>query len=372
MCAGTFATFYYDSTGSNAGAWDINPAAVAVFESAPGVTGVSAGSATPTYTYGGCSTYRTIYVTNCDGISGTIWSLGSSMTNADVKIWLFGYNSATSSYATVDSTMSYTCYTNNQGAYYTFNAISSGNYIVKAQRSDSLFIPSYYNGTFYWDFATVIAHTAGVSDFNQDINLLSDNNPASYWGAHECSIHGVVTTDGGAPVVGLRISVWGPATGLTYMEYTDNSGHYAFDSLGEDTYTVFPDSLNFITMPYTNVILNASFPSTNLFFLQYLTGPKTIQPIPEYVTNIANAVSSIITYPSPTSGRLNIRWQEKNEEAGTVNLCDVTGREVMRTAIIMNKGNGVKTIDLSGLANGIYMITVKTPSNTYINKVEKE
>ncbi len=375
MCAGTFVVWYHDTTGHDSvGTWDINPTSVAVFESIPGVTGVSAGSATLTYTIAGCSSYRTIYVNPCDGISGSIslaWGDLMYGGNGAIKVWLFGYDAGTSSYVPVDSTMSYGSFM----TYYQFNGIPTGSYIVKAMvESDTTYIPTYYTSMFYWDSATVINHTAGVSQPEQDINMIVNPLPGGFWVTHTCSISGHVKTSTGVPVANLAIEVIGasiPAGPPIFLVYTDASGRYSIDSLPSDTYSIFPDSLNYITTPYSNVVVDSANPiAVNIDLTQYTTGTRIITPNLEAVASVAAGISSVLVFPSPTTGKLNIQWKEKAAEAGSIRINDATGREVYRSVLAMGEGTGRTTLDLSTLINGIYIVSVKSPSLNYYNKIE--
>ena len=375
LCVGTFVVWYHDTTGHDtAGTWDINPSSVAVFESIPGVTGVSAGTAVLTYTYAGCSSYRTIDVAPCDGISGTIsltWGDLMYGGNGAVKVWLFDYDAGTSSYVPVDSTMSYGSFM----TYYQFNGIPTGSYIVKAMvESDTTYIPTYYTSMFYWDSATVINHTAGVSQPEQDINMIVNPLPGGFWVTHTCSISGHIKTATGVPVANIAVEVIGaaiPGGNPVFVVYTDASGAYSIDSLPSDTYSIFPDSLNYITTPYSNVVVDSANPiAVNIDLTQYTTGTRIITPNLEAVGNVTAASTKLLVYPSPSNGNLFIQWSEKNTENGHVSITDVTGREVYRSAVRMNEGNGRTSLDLSTLTSGIYIISVKTESLNYNDKIE--
>ena len=375
LCAGTFVVWYHDTSGHDtAGTWNINPSSVAVFESVPGVTGVSAGTAVLSYTYEGCSSYRTINVTSCDGISGSVSVAFGDLEyggNGVIKVWLFGYNSSTSSYDPVDSTMSYGSFM----TYYQFNGIPTNSYLVKAMVvGDSTYIPTYYTGMFYWDSATVIHHIAGVSQPEQDINMIINPNKGNFWTTHTCSISGHVKTSAGVPVANLAVEVIGtsiPAGSPTFLVYTDASGSYSIDSIPADTYSVFPDSLNYLTTPYSNVVVDSANPSAvNIDLTQYTTAPKIITPNTESVRNATAASTGMLVYPSPTNGALYLQWNEKATEKGNISISDITGREVYRSAINMYEGCGHTVLELNALNNGLYMINVRTASMNYNDKVE--
>jgi hypothetical protein len=125
-----------------------------------------------------------------------------------------------------------------------------------------------------------------------------------------------------------------------------------------------------MTTDYAGITLTSTssmFSSAN--FAQH-TVSKTILPATTAVQNITSSVSSVIAFPNPTTGKLNIQWTETTNEKATISISDVTGREVYTSALNMTQGNGTSQIDLSGLTNGSYLISVKSATISYNNKIE--
>ena len=179
-------------------------------------------------------------------------------------------------------------------------------------------------------------------------------------------------TSGGAPVVGLKMCVVNSTSGqLIEATRTDATGHYTLANLAVgQTYYVFPDSLNYLTTPYTTITLTSSASSmTTAGFIQH-TISKTITPVGEGVTKVDPLVSSVVAFPNPTSGNLFIQWHEKTAETATVTIADMAGRTVLNNKVEMNQGSGMKQLDLSGLANGSYVISITSASLNYTGKVQ--
>ena len=153
------------------------------------------------------------------------------------------------------------------------------------------------------------------------------------------------------------------------MAYTDASGNYTLGNLPTGTYTVFPDSLNYLTTPFTSITLTSGAPTFGTAAFTQHTLTKTITPGAESIKNISS-VSSVTAFPNPTSGRLNIMWNEKATEQASVAISDITGREVYNSTIVMTEGSGVSAMDLSSLNNGLYIITIKSAALSYNNKIE--
>ena len=368
---------YYITSGPSGGTWSINPTTVATVDPTTGVvTGIALGSASVTYTASSCGTpvsaSTSLTVVSLDGISGNV--LFSSAYYGPLKIWLITYNPSTLDLEAYDSI---SVYASGTSQYYQFTGIPTDSFRVKAAVNDSSsvltgFIPTYHGSFYYWHDADVIYHTSGSSDLNENITMLS-GTPTTGPGF----IGGNVTTgankgtSAGIPVTGLHMVALNTSTStIAQMTYTDGTGAYSFSNLPYGTYTVFPDSVNYVTTAATGITLSSSNPSlSGAGFIQH-TVSKTITPLPLATPVAAAFVPSIAAFPNPTSGKLTIQWNEKTAEKGTISITDITGREVYRTTIAMQAGSGATAIDLAGLTNGLYMINVKSASLNFNNKIQ--
>jgi len=362
------------------GSWTSSDPSVATVSSGGLVTGVTAGTVTITYTVTGCGgtayTTATITVTAFDGISGTV-SFGSGSYSGLVKVYLITYNPSSFDLEAVDSAF-YGC--SGTSVFYQFTGVATDSYRVKAAIMDSAggttttgYIPTYHTSYFYWYDADVIYHVSGTSNTGENINMMSGTvttGPGFIGGS-------VLTganrgTSGAIPSVGLMMCVVNSTTSqLIATTYTDASGNYSFSNLPVgQTYTIFPDSLNYLTTPYKSITLTTAAPSvTSASFVQH-TVSHTILPVNVGVKNVQSSVSSVITFPNPTSGKLNIQWNENATEKGTVTITDITGREIYTATLMMNQGSGTNQVDLSGLTNGLYLISIKTATIDYNNKIQ--
>ena len=377
IAVGGIGAFYYYGDGSG-GTWSISPTSVATIDASGNVTGVSVGTATVTYSFVSCGTTEyattTVSITSLDGISGYV--MFSSGYTGSVKVWLIHYNPITTSLSAIDSA---TTYCSGTSMYYQFTGLATDSFRIKAAVYDSMGtittgpIPTYHDTSFYWDYASVIMHAAGTSDINENINMLYGTTSGG-----PGFIGGNVTTganrgtSGTIPAVGIQIVILNTSTGaVAGMTTTNSSGNYSFSGLAYGTYMVFPDSLNYGTTPFSSIVLSASSPSfSTAKFIQH-TISKTITPdTTTGVSQVVPSVSSVSAFPNPTSGKLTIQWTERATEKSTLVITDITGREVYKSAINMNQGAGMTSIDLSALSNGMYMISVKSASLNYNNKLE--
>ena len=359
------------------GVWSSDNTAIATIDTSGTVTGVSTGTATISYTVTGCtgpaSTTFPITVAVFNGISGNIVFTGPPDSDA-VQVWLIHYNSSTFELEAIDSTV---VYATGSSAYYQFGTTYTDSFRIKAAPICSClatgYLPTYHTSSFYWHDANVIFHTSGIIDTGENI-IMAYGSTTSGPGF----IGGNVTTGANkgtstsVPVTNLRMVVMNTITSaIVQYTYTDLSGAYLFEGLPYGTYAVFPDSLNYVTTPYSGIILSASTPNAGASdFIQH-TVSKTITPINETAVGLVNTpVTSVFTFPSPTSGKLHIQWQEATAEKGTLSVTDITGREVYTDALNMNEGNGTTTVDLSGLNNGLYMVSLKSTTVNYNTKIE--
>ena len=219
----------------------------------------------------------------------------------------------------------------------------------------------------------MIAHTSGTSDLNKDINMMTGTVTSG-----PGFIGGDVTTGankgtaGGVPVKGLIMYIFDATTSqLIQSVRTDATGAYSFSNLPVGaTYYIFPDSLNYRTTPFTSIALTAAAPSMTVASFTQHTISKTITPGSVGVENVGSSATSVLAFPNPTNGRVNIVWQLPAAQVAAVAVCDAAGRAVFTRNIDMTQGAGSTQIDLSALTNGLYIITVKSAALNYNSKIQ--
>ena len=288
-------------------------------------------------------------------------------------MWLIKYYGAPS--YDLEATDSTTVYCSGTSVYYQFTGLASDSFRIKAATPDSAgsttgFIPTYHSSFFYWHDADVINHVSGSSDINENVTMLTGSSSTGPGFISGSVLTGANKgTSGSIPVVGLHMVALNSTGAVAQMAYTDASGNYTLGNLPTGTYTVFPDSLNYLTTPFTSITLTSGAPTFGTAAFTQHTLTKTITPGAESIKNISS-VSSVTAFPNPTSGRLNIMWNEKATEQASVAISDITGREVYNSTIVMTEGSGVSAMDLSSLNNGLYIITIKSAALSYNNKIE--
>jgi hypothetical protein len=81
----------------------------------------------------------------------------------------------------------------------------------------------------------------------------------------------------------------------------------------------------------------------------------------------AEAVLSV--YPNPTSGNVNVKWENQETGACKLVVSDIIGREVYHTTLNINEASGETQVNLSDLKDGIYMIMLKSESIHYSGRL---
>jgi hypothetical protein len=372
----TTTAYLYDAV--SGGTWSSSNTGVATISSTGLVTGVAAGTTVITYTVSGCggSAYTTavVTVTALDIISGTVSFTGAPYYGM-VHVWLITFNTTTNDLEARDSTWAY-CSTGTS-VYYQFTGSPTDSYRVKADIYDSStsigtygYIPTYHTSSYYWYAASVFHHTAGTSDINKDITMGSGTITGGPGFISGNVTLGANKGTGSTGAVGLRMYVLNSSGTVMQQTTTDASGNYTFSTLPIGTYTVFPEALNYRTTAYTSInITSSATVVTAADFIQH-TISHAITPITEGIDILPSSSSSVLVFPNPSNGKVNMQWNAATTEKATVTLSDVTGRQVFSTTVNMNQGVGTTELDLSAMTNGLYIISVKSASLNYNNKLD--
>lgn len=98
--------------------------------------------------------------------------------------------------------------------------------------------------------------------------------------------------------------------------------------------------------------------------------PGQIQRVPGYITSAIRSIpadvntaqsAEVNVYPNPAQSSVNVSLS--NEEPTTLTLVDMQGQIIKHKLI-----NGSNKIDITGVANGVYFLKIKSSS---LNKTER-
>jgi len=340
-----------------------------------GTTWVSP-SATTSYTVigtdtVGCSSTATVTLAG-NRIYGNITFSGTLPDTLDTKVWLIQFNSSDSSIVALDSVTTCTAGT---VPYFEFDGQPAGNYMVKAKliygdyAGTSGYVPTYSSSTPHWDSAATVAHTSGSDEL--DINMVYGTVPTG-----PGFISGYVTsgagrgTSGDVPAVDMLIYLENTASHVLTYTFTDVTGYYSFGSLANSSYIIYPEDYDYNTIPSSVITLSTTSEVAEAVDFKQHTTTHVISPY-IFTTGIAAATSSgnLNMYPNPTSGSLNIEWNDQVSGKADFVITDLIGREVYRSVVDMNATAGQANIELNGLNDGMYIIKIQSASIDYSNKL---
>jgi hypothetical protein len=86
-----------------------------------------------------------------------------------------------------------------------------------------------------------------------------------------------------------------------------------------------------------------------------------------------NLISNLIVYPVPTSNVLNISYKLTQPTSAILSLIDITGKVVMqKNSQSLKQGKVNEQIDISSLAQGVYMLQIEVDGALIKRKVVKQ
>jgi hypothetical protein len=77
-------------------------------------------------------------------------------------------------------------------------------------------------------------------------------------------------------------------------------------------------------------------------------------------SNEVEKLSKLTAYPNPTSGKIKLSFATETKSKFNITITDLTGHVAMTDVIYSAMGENTKDLDLSGLAKGMYFITMET------------
>lgn len=319
-------------------------------------------------------------MTNCNQIKGWVNFFDTTSYMGGVRVYLIKYNPSSHILYCPDSVdvMGPAATWPGQTVYeYMFNGASvamTDSFRVKAKPltyTAAGFIPTYHDSANYWSSAGVIHHTYPSIDEHQDIKMnmgIATSGPGFIGG--DVTMGANRGTAGTIPAKNMLIYLKNSSGKIIQHVYTDNSGHYTFTNLPVgQSYTVYPEAINYATTPRTSISLTSATPSMTAAHFQQHTISMTITPDMVGVNNIPGITGEVKVYPSPASDVLNILYDIPGNEAATVTMTDMAGK-IMRSYELPAAQNGLKQLDIVGTPAGLYIVSVRSASVNTNCKIE--
>lgn len=295
-------------------------------------------------------------------IYGTIYidSLTIFPTQPIFKTWLIKFDTASNILSAVDSMI------DTAVAYYGHYAFynkPAGDYRVKTQIINIPAgsygpIPTYGLDSLHWTGATVIHHTSGSDQ--QDIfmqNGTITSGPGFIGG--NISSGANKGTGGNTPAANVSVLLYDKNGKVAASAITNANGDYTF-SVPYGTYSIYPEVMNYKTTSWNNVVVSSTSASARGIDFKEHTTFKTVTPHTVGINSVASA-NSIAIFPNPSNGKINV----STAEAADVVVMDLVGHKNLTTKV----NAGVTPLNLSTLADGLYIITVTSDNISYTTKV---
>jgi hypothetical protein len=304
----------------------------------------------------GCSNTATVTLDE-----NKIWGdiMFSAPDTTQMKVYLIWYDPIGYLHHVVDSTVS--CM-HDTVAHYEFNDAIPGIYFVMAQPlfntpATAKYLPSYNDTANYWHIAINGQHDANTNNGGMNIAMQQGTVTAGTAAMTGFIKKGVDNYNYDVPATGMLVYLRdSTAAGYHVLgyTYTDTTGHFTFSGLAAGTYNVYPELLDYSTIPFQHIALISGQHDTTIGFKQHtqslLITPYRIPVAPNSVNNVA--ASAFGLYPNPAQSDFSI-VAPAGVTSGTLLVYDMAGKTVMTQELNFN--NHTATVHTS-LPAGTYMV----------------
>ncbi len=246
------------------------------------------------------------------------------------------------------------------GGGYEFFLDDTDQYLIKALpvSEHSFMFPTYTNGATFWDDDPII-------NFVQLENQVRKNIPMT----QNFQIIGDKSIKGKIVIENAKgLSQKQPAVLLLSMDnepvsytFADENGNYNFNRLSAGDYYIWVDDPGKLTIPIKAKLENniVSLTLENIVVTDYAIGSSTTSQ-----TETAVSQNTLGLYPNPFVNFIRLNLEE--ERSAEVQIISISGK-LMKTVIISSENK----IETSDLPQGIYLIKVKTETETSIQRMIK-
>ncbi len=271
------------------------------------------------------------------------------------KVYLIKYDSATTTLSAVDSLIT----GNTSSPYYSFGSKPAGSYRTKAAEWTGTtfgtgFIPTYHDSSLYWNLASVINHTGG-STLNRRI-WMKKGTPTTGVGFIGGNVSLGANKGAAGGVYNLLVYLRDANMRVIQAAFTDASGNYSFSNLPMAPYSVWPELMNYATIPVTPIVLNATNPSKTAIDFNLDDAKRNIAP--RGMLAVCNCIAdrSITVSPIPANGKITISWSSLTSASeAQFSIVSLTGNVVGKSPVV-HGANGSVDMALGNLSSGVYFV----------------
>ena len=126
--------------------------------------------------------------------------------------------------------------------------------------------------------------------------------------------------------------------------------------------------MHFRIKPRAGYAVGDIVPNTASIYFDYNPAIVTNTFNTEFFQTLGNgqfSINNISLFPNPASNSVQINLQNTSETIATILINDILGKNIKR---ITNVSSNQNTIDVSGLSQGIYFVTINTDNNLKLVK----
>lgn len=146
----------------------------------------------------------------------------------------------------------------------------------------------------------------------------------------------------------MRVLIDGEQVGEDYMPSTGNSDPFIYQGINLAAYT---GALHSITFEAKCIAGNLFMYTLDNVYLDNITISES-----DNITDYTDGQCTFTAFPNPTTGNLNIQFDTDLEQGAEYVVCDMFGKTLLRGTI----NDASTTVNLNGLANGIYVLQVRS------------
>ncbi len=319
------------------------------------------GDYTATVIYANNCSVSSVYTVNSDTIHGQV----NGSDDANTKVYLLKLNS--------DSALQVVDSANIINGTFTLESIYSPVYIyyVPDSSANPSHIPSYYNSV---GDTTVLFNGASPITLPLTVNNITITNIVGTDSGGTGIISGVITlpdsnsnfrTISAIAASGIKIILMDSLNKPVQVFITDPSGNFYFSRLQPGSYYLMADKPFFPNM--NPPIISLSPVNNNSSNQQFILTKTSLERVGG-VTSVIQPTTSIDVikvYPNPAKDIVYISTGNNQNNSFSYRLSDMAGK-------VLKNGVGNSSISLSGIENGVYIISIQTTTAIIYTKLVVE
>lgn len=310
-------------------------------------------------------------------INGTVMYSGGTFNADDVMIELYIQHEEDAYFIEKIAET----YSSSTGTF-TFTDVESSIYLIRGviQNTDyNGVVTCYYGNTIRWEDATYLEIGCGET-LNYNFEMAELANISG-----DCAFNGLITyleldksaSSVGEPVTGAEIYIeQDPSDEPIANTLTGNDGIWTVDSLEEGTYKIRVDipGLNLIST-YTGIaVIPDGDPQNDFnFVVDTNSGGGIMTDTSTAILIVNNQQVEISVYPNPVTDFINVETTTSTPVDVNFTLVNISGKTVYSSENNKNYvGNYKKSVNITDLEAGVYVLNLKLGNSFYIKKIIKE